>query len=252
MLRVFAIFLIIISVSCAGKKTKVSKKDAELADLHFRVGTGYLIGKNYPMALQELLIAEKLNPLSATIQNNLGLTYYARERKLLAMDKLKKAIKLNPKYSEARNNLARIHIERGNYSEAIKQLEIVNDDLLYPHPEKSWTNLAWAYFELKQYEATKSALQKAFALNRNYCPAFTLFGRTFYEQKRYESAASHLDKAAAVCAKSKFDEPNYYSALSYLQLGKKEMARARMNEVIANFPNGEFAEKAKSMLKLIQ
>lgn len=246
--RILGVFLLILSTAC----TSLSTENEETAKLHLRIGTSHLNNENYPMALNELLTAAELDPSNPVIQNNLGLTYFFRERFDLAENHIRKALKLDEKYSDARNNLSRVLIERGRYTEAAQEAQIVIQDLLYTSPEKPLINLGLAQFKMGQFETAKKNFQKALDYQRDNCLAQSFYGRTFFEMKDYNRASEALDRAAGFCQRSQFDEPHYYSALSYYQLGQKSKAEARFESLLKLYPNGRYNEKAKTMLETIR
>jgi type IV pilus assembly protein PilF len=235
-------------VGCAS----ISSEEEETAKLHLKIGTSHLNNDNYPQALTELLTAQELDPNNAVIQNNLGLTYFFRERLDLAEIHIRKAIKLEPKYSDARNNLSRVLIERGRYTEAIQEARTVMEDLTYQSPEKPLINLGMAQFKLGQYELARKSLQKALDFQRDNCLAHSYFGRTYFEVKDFTRASEALDRAAGFCQRLQFDEPQYYSALSYYQLGQKQKAEERLESLLKLYPNGRYSDKAKTMLETIR
>jgi type IV pilus assembly protein PilF len=241
-------FLLLFSISC----TTFRQQDEEIARLHLQIGTSHLNSGNYPQALSELLTAESLDSKNPITHNNLGLTYFFRERNDLAEIHLRKAISLKPDYSDARNNLARILIERGRYNEAMREAQIVVEDLTYPYPEKPLLNVGISQFKLNQFEQSRRTFEKAIEFQRDSCLGHTYFGRSLFELRNYRRAAEALDKASSFCQKSEFDEPYYYSALSYYQLGQKQKAEARLEGLLKLFPQGEYAEKAINMLETIR
>jgi type IV pilus assembly protein PilF len=248
--RLCVLFILLQTTACNLFSPPI--ESIERAELHLKIGTGYLNQGNYPLALRELLEAEKLNPQSPFILNNLALTYFARGEQALAIDKLKKSLQIKKDFSEARNNLARIYIETKQYPLAIDELLLATKDLTYLFPERTWTHLGLAYFMLENFSQAKTSLSKAIQLNNSYCPAHTLYGRTLFEQRQFSSASLALDQAANKCRQQTYDEANYYSALSYLKLGHKEEARARLLELVKIFPNGLYSERAQSILNTIQ
>lgn len=227
-------------------------EDQEKAQLHLRMGVALLSNENYPAALKELLTAEDLDPKDPVIQNNLGLAYFVRDRFELAELHFTKAVKIKTDYTEARNNLARTQIERKKYVEAQEELHRVLEDLTFPNPEKAWVNQGLLFFEQQKYSEARPAFQKAVEIQRENCIANDYLGRSHYELKEFKDAATALDRAVAFCQKSLFDEPAYYSAMSYLQLSQKDKAFARFNEVIQLYPNGKYREKSKSMLEILK
>lgn len=228
------------------------KRDSELAELHLRVGTSQLQSGDYPSALKELLHAESLDPNNSQIQNNLGLAYYVRDRFDLAEVHIRKALTLDPKYTDARNNLSRVLIDRAKYSEAAQEARMVIADLTFPTPEKGWINLGIAQFKLNQFDESKRSFLKAIQLQKENCLANSYFGRSLFELKDYKKSTEALDKAVGYCQSMLFDEPHYYSAMSYLQMGDKKRAEARFDEVIKLYPNGKYIDKSKEWLEMIR
>lgn len=244
---VSGIFLLVALLACAS-----TPKDKERADLHLRIGTGHLIKGSYHFALTELQTAEKLDPSNATVQNNLGLVYYFMEQYPKAVEHLHRAVKMAPDFSEARNNYARALIELTRFDEAIAELKKVLADLTYPEPAKTWVNMGLAYFRKGDYAAAENRFAHAIQLDRNHCLAQTYYGRSLLETGRLADAARSLDNAVVICKTIKFDEPHYFSGLTYYKLGKTTSAIARMEEVMQLYPNGRYAKKAESMLKLMK
>lgn len=245
-LLIFTLFLGL--CSCAS----LHSDDQQAAMLHAKIGSTHLMNGNYPEALTELLMAEKLDPKNPSIQNNLGLAYFVRDRFDLAEIHIRKALELDPKFSDARNNLARILIERAKYTEAIKELQTVISDLTYINPEKPLVNLGIAYFNMGQFEKARAQFAKALDYKRDDCQAQSYFGRTLFEAKDYSRAREALDRAVGFCMRSQFDEPHYYSALSLYQLGQKDKAIVRFEEIIKLYPQGTYVDKAKTMLETIK
>lgn len=234
----------LVLISCS----HAPEKDKETALLHMQIGTSHLTNGNYPQALRELQLAHEIDDTNPLIENNLGLVYFVREKYELAEKQMQYALKLNPKYSDARNNLARIHIEMGLYDQAIQELEIVLADLTYPAADKAWVNLGMAYFKKQNFKMAKIKLAEAIRLSRNHCLAHTLYGRSELELGQLQTAAVELDRAISFCKDSSFDEPNYYSGISYFRLGQKEKAIARMEEVVQLYPQGKYVGRAKTMI----
>ncbi len=239
-------------LSLALSACSTTRKEVEEAELHMRIGTSFLSQGNYPNALRELLIAEKLDPKNALVQNNLGLAYFLRERLDLSARHLRRAVELAPDFTEARNNYARVLIELTRYDQAIAELKTVLNDLTYGDPAKAWVNLGMAYFRKGDYGMAKEKFSQAVQINRDHCLGQTLYGRSLLELKQFEAAAHALDNAVVICRPAQFDEPYYFSGLTYYRLGRTSSAVARMEEVLKLYPNGLYAKRAESMLKLMK
>ena len=85
-------------------------------------------------------------------------------------------------------------------------------------------------------------------MNRTHCLAHTLFGRSELELDDFAHASAELDRAIVFCKQSRFDEPHYYSGISYFRMGNREKGMARMQEVLKYYPNGKYAARAKNMI----
>ncbi len=246
MLKLLAVFLFLGLSSCA------SKQKIEQSDLHQRMGLSLYDQGNYPMALREFLIAEKLNPNNPVVQNNLGLTYFMRERYVLSEKHVKRALKLNPNYTDARNNLARILIEQGKYKEAEGELILALNDLTYTGQDRIYLNLGLVFFNQSQFEKARDYFVKSVGLQRDSCTGHSFLGRSYFELKNYEKASEVLDNAIGYCQKNFFDEPHYFSALTYYRLGQVEKATARFEEIMKLYPQGQYRDKSRAMLELLK
>jgi type IV pilus assembly protein PilF len=227
-----------------------TQRNAETADLHLQIGTGHLSKGQYPDAIRELMIAEQLDPENPLVQNNLAIALFARKRIKDSIDHFLRAIEIKNDYSEARNNLARAYIEFNKPYDAIRELKLVLDDITYPQTERAYVNLGIAYIKIKDYARAQKNLQEALSLNRNYCLAHNYYGQTLYFQKKYGQAAAALDSAIQLC--QNLDEAHYYGALSYLGMGQKDKALARMKEIMSLYPASAYAEKARVQLNKLE
>lgn len=243
------IFLISLSLTVACASTK---KERDEAVLHAQLGASYFTQKQFTLALRELTAAEQLDPKNAMIQNDLALVYFVKEKYVEAESHLLKALDLNPKYSEARNNLGRLHIEMGKFDLAIREIQEVLKDLTFTQADRAYMNLTIAYFRKGQFEKARQNASEALSVNRSNCLAHNYFGRSLLELGKYDEATTALDKAVLLCSASKYDEPHYFSALAYYKMGARQKAVARMEEVLKMYPQGQYAQKAKSMLKIMK
>lgn len=229
-----------------------STKKKHQAALHLNLGASMLTRGNYRGALYEIRQAEKLDPSSPPVQNNLGLVYYLLDQPQLAEKHLLKSIQLDPNFSDAHNNLARVLIDLGKFDESQQHAKKVIDDLTYPSPEKAWLNLGLSYFTQRRFDRAVPPLEKAATLDPNNCMAHTLLGRTQYEIGKFKEAARLLDSGIKHCKSGMYDEPLYFSGLAYYKVGEREKALARLDELMKNYPQGRFRKQAEAMRKLME
>ncbi len=241
---------VIFAIGCSTSNS--NSRNQEKSQLYLELGTSHLQQGNYPAALRALLDSERMDPSNSTTQNNLGIAYLVREKYDLSEAHFKKALELRPDYTDARNNLGRLYLDVGMYDRAVKELEKTAKDLTYDQPEKSWSNLGQAYFFVKQYERAKVAFQNSLRNRPGSCFTMNYYGRSLFELKQYKFAAESLDQAIRLCEKSKFDEPNFYSGMSFYKLGSVELAKTRFEEILHLYPESTYAAKAKEMLELLK
>jgi type IV pilus assembly protein PilF len=247
-MRLFAVILITSFISACAT---TNKGDRDRAMLHLQIGTGYLSSGQYPMAMSELLKAEQLDPKNPTILNNLGLAFFVRGKTKQAEEKFREAVRLDPKFSDAKNNLGRVLIDTNRSAEAIKVLREVEGDLTYQFQEKTFSNLGMAYFNLGNYKKADDYLSRSLEIRRQSCTTADFYGRTLLEMKHLVQAAQVLDQAIEYCRSERFEEPIYFSAMSYFSLGEKEKTRARLEELLKDYPKSKYVAKAKGMLELL-
>ena len=236
-----------VAVAC----TTVNPKNKHAAFIKLQEGLQFLGKEDYPAALRALTEAEKLDPQSYMIENDLGLLYFLRNHPQEAEDHLTRSIAIKSDYTEARNNLARIHLELGRFDQALKELQGVLADLTYPTPEKAYFNIGLVYFRKGDFEKAKLNFVQAIKQNRRFCPAHSFYGQSEYQLKEYQKATDVFDNGMIVCPDLS-DEFRYHGALAYFRLGKSEQAIARMEELIKLNPESPNAEKAKAMLKIMK
>jgi tetratricopeptide (TPR) repeat protein len=229
-----------------------SQKNFNLARRHYDLGNSLYATGKYPLALKELLKAHKLSPNDPEIMNSLGITYQARGRSDLAIKTLLRLLSEHPRYTEGRVNLARVYIESKNFIAAEKELSTVKLDLTYGSLEKVFLNEGLLYFDQKMYEKALEPFSKAIQFSRGNCSAQHFYGRSLFEIKKYAEATQALDRAISFCQASGNDEPHYFSALAHYRSGEKRKAAVRFDEIIKLYPNGQYAERSKSLLEMVR
>lgn len=250
-MEIFRVALVVLLVFGTTSCTSTSSNQ-ESAELYLQIGTDQLRQGAFPQALSSLLKAERLDSRNPQVQNNLALVYFARERYSLAEKHLREAVRLQPNFTDARNNLGRVLIEMNKVPEAIKELEIAVSDLTYENPQKPFLNLGIAYFRAQKFSQAREYLEKSLSLKKDDCMTLSYLGRNHLELKEFERASRVLDAAIATCKVSLFDEPQYYSALAYVQLGDLARGENRLEELLKLYPNGRYRDRAKLLLEKLR
>ena len=107
--RLTLLLTLLLSLTVAG--CVATSPAGKTASYHLQMGLSHLGERNYTVALQELLEAEKLDSDNPDILYNLGLAYLGKRRPDLAEPLFLKTIALKPDYSRARNDLGVTYLE---------------------------------------------------------------------------------------------------------------------------------------------
>ena len=91
--------------------------------IYFGMGQFYKDTKKYKEALQNLETAQKLKPDFLDVQHQIALVYYDMDNIIRALDIWDRILKINPNYNDARLGKALNFKAKGDYDNAIKELE---------------------------------------------------------------------------------------------------------------------------------
>lgn len=240
-----AAFLIpvVVFCGCAGD-LRLQKKKAEAAR---NLGEAFIGQGDYASALKELLKAEQLTPEDPYIQNDLGLVFLSKGRYDDAVIKFSKALQLKSDYADARNNLGRTYLDLKEWDKAIAEFDKIVGDLLYGPMHYPLTNLGWAHFNKRQYDAAIGYYKQALELAPEFFIALRGLGRTYLEIGKPQLALSYFEKAAAAYP----NVPLIHNDLAavYARLGRKSDAAAAYRKVMDLAPDSESAKSAAQGLK---
>jgi type IV pilus assembly protein PilF len=248
LIQLISFILAVFLLSC----TSGPKKDERAAYNHFRLGVSLLAQNHKEKALEQLLLAKQLDPENEMIHNHLGLAYFALREYEHSILALKEAVDLEPSFSEAHNNLGRVYIEIKDFAKARKHLGIAAADLTYANRDKVWLNLGLSYFLNNQYKQSENYFLKSISMNRNNCLGYNYYGRVLIELEEFKKASRALDQAIYHCRRKGFDEPHYYSGISFFRMGYKAKAIARLQEGRKKFPSGPNRRKIDEMINLMR
>ncbi len=242
--------LLILQLGCA--TSGMNADNQENADLHMQIAVSHIQKDNLPGALKELLIAEDLAPKNASVQSNLGLVYFLRQRYELSEKHYLRAISFRSDFTEAKNNLARVFIENGQYRKAEPLLQEALKDLTFQDYASVYANYGILEFKQKHYGKAKIYLKKSLDTDRENCMTHVYLGRTYLDLNELALATDQLEKGISFCQPINVDEAHYYAALAFYRFNQKDRAMVRFEELIKLFPEGKNNEKARKMLALIK
>jgi TolA-binding protein len=74
-------------------------------------------------------------------------------------------------------------------------------------------------------------------------------GESYYSMKQYQRAVIEFEKVSAFSNSDKGDDAQYKIGLCYKQVGNQEKSRAEFQKLIELYPQSEFAENAKQLIR---
>jgi type IV pilus assembly protein PilF len=137
-------FILFLLASCAGQQSHDARtqesRPHESARVHTELGAGYFAQNQLSIALEEYLLAIKIDPSYGAAYNSLGLVYGVLHDDVKAEANFQKSLKLEPENSESRNNYGTFLCTRNRVDESITQFLAAVKNPLYSTPARAYLN----------------------------------------------------------------------------------------------------------------
>lgn len=144
------------------------KKDPKKAvELSVQAARNYLQEGNYEAAKRHLKTALEMDDNNAEVHESLAQVFWQTGEIEQADVHFRRAIALDGKNSRVRNNYAAYLYQQKRYQDAVAQLKLVCEDLLYDKRPTAFLNLGMAQLKLKDYTGAKTAFERAQLMDRN-------------------------------------------------------------------------------------
>ena len=246
-LKIAIVLSLLVLLSCTlGDKKRSSEEDKSL--VYFSHGTKLLMKKEYTKALKLLSQAYELDPNNAEINNNFGMAYYFRGAVDKAVKHLKMSIKQDPKNMDSRNNLASIYFKTQDYTKALREYSVVEQDLTYEFQYKILYNISLVYEQLGDLSKSVDYLGRSLKENLNYCPASFKLAMFSYKAEDYEKALELFKKATmGLCVQ--LPDTHFYTAKTLVHLKKYFLAHKKFVEVQEKFSDTKYFAMADTEIK---
>lgn len=246
---VWALFLLILMLhGCVGAYRQAV--DAEQAKERSVRAFQYLSLGAGEQAIRELTAAVKDAPTNPELYNALGLAYHFEGKYRFALSHYKQALQLAPAMSEVHVNLSALHVDLGQWDEAIAHGQESLKSSVYQNPEKAYNNIGLAYLGKGDLLSARRAFRDALAFHRHFPEAHRHLGMVYFQQGNVDAAIRELREALRL-------RPTYAEAyvdlgVAYLERGDKVEAMAQFQKVIQLDPESELAELSQWYLGTIQ
>jgi protein O-GlcNAc transferase len=129
-----------------------------------------------------------------------------------------------PDHFDSRHLLGVVHSQRGNYAEAVRQIDTALT--INPKAAAALSNRGFALHELRRFDEAVASYDKAIALKPDYAEALYNRGNAQRELKRHDQALASYDKAIAL-------KPDYAKAFNNRGNALQELKR--FGEALASY-----------------
>ena len=136
-----------------------------VADLHTKLGTGYMREGQLDLAWERLNKALTFDPTYSVAHNAMALLYARLDENEKAEEHFRSAIRHNPRDSSARTNYGSFLCSQSRIEDAREQFEAALSNPLYPAREIPYTNLGLCLHKNGENDSAETYLRQALELN---------------------------------------------------------------------------------------
>ena len=197
-------------------------------------------------ALENFRKADRIAPGNATVHNMIGLCHLRMGSYDEALLSFNHALQLIPDFSDARNNRGATYLAMGQFNLAEVDFFAVLADSIYPYRKQVYYNLGMTYLQRSQLGAAEENLRKSIVEPNPVFDGYFRLAELAQRQGRLETARNLLEEARLLHP----ERLEVLLALGQLLIlmGHENEARPYLEQVIANRPNSDAAERARALL----
>jgi len=234
----------------AGSRGASSAMHPKEVDLRLNLVESHITGRQYQLALQELLKVEGAADHLSRYHFDSGLIYLGLDELEKARDGFTKAVEIDDDFAEAWNNLGKIEEALGRDSQAEAAYRKSFSILTYVTPEFAAYNLGTLLLRQGRLKEAEDFGRKALARNWRFIPAYKLISDVFVAQNR-------MDDAEAVLKSGLEADMNSTSTMLALaehqvRIGKSSEAKDLFERIAKQYPKSSEAKVARDYLDLLQ
>ncbi len=221
-----------------------ARKSPAKARVHFCLANMYKDRNLFDEAMNQYLVAIKLEPDYAEAHNNLGTLYHNHNMPDKAMEQYLIAIKLKPDYAEAHNNLAVIYRDSNMPTEA--EAESLITIKLNPDDADAHFILGTIYHILNMPDKAIEHYLIAIKLKPDYAEAHNNLGAVYHSLNIPIKAVEQF--LIAIKLNPDYMDAHFNLGLVYYKTGQMENARRELITVLNIKPD---SQRAQQLLKTI-
>ncbi len=250
----FSLVTLIVAVlllSCAGgkKKPDVPQDEGKMFDNQKALAVASSWRGNFPQALKEIEVAEKINDKDPEVYVIKGAIYMGLKEYPTAEENYKKAISLSSTYTPAHFNLCGLYLSQKSYDQVISECGLVVADPTYKARANAYTNIGIAYYSKGDMAKARENYEQALKLNPAFVYAHNELGKLYMSTGRYGEAVTEFQQA--VQGYPTYDEAYYNLALAYMKLNDTVNACEAFRKVADISPNSEFGVNSNRYINTV-
>jgi len=177
---------------------------------------------------------------------------YLKGKKDEAQSRVDAALKAYPKYAQALTLRGLLKVDAGKKDEAIGDFtEAIQRD---PHYVLSYLALASVYSSSGRFDDAMPLLNQAEKLAPNAWQTYFELARANVGKHQYRAALTNIDQSSRLIGGPEKEQPEFHLVRGYALIGLAEIPRAvaEFNAYLAKKPNGEIAERTRSVIARLQ
>lgn len=211
--------------------------DKSLLDIRTNRAIAFMNEGKHKNALEDLKLISLQKPDDTQVLFNLALCFSKTNNEDGALQAYEKLIDLNFKTSVAAKEKAKIHLNRKDYPNAIKALDIaINSD---NKDFETFYLRGYCHLKIENLNSANLDFERSIALNKVHKPSIQNKAYTSFKLENYEDAVSDFTKVLELSPNDKDTRLN--RGLSSLKLKKYNLAYLDFSKVISTEPNHAIA-----------
>lgn len=219
-------------------------------DLRLNLVESHISGRQYQIALQELIKVESSADHLSRYHFDAGLIYLGLDELDKSREGFAKAVEIDEDFAEAWNNLGKVLEAQGKDAEAEAAYRKAFGILTYVTPEFAAYNLGSLLLRTGRAKEAEDFGRKALARNWRYIPAYKLLSDAFIAQNRMDDAESVLKSGLEADMSS--TSTMLALAEHQVRIGKTLEAKELFERIATQYPKSGEARAARDYLDLLQ
>lgn len=213
------------AVAAAQQAQQINDK---LPEVHVTLGNAYRASGRYEEATSELRRALSLAPNSDEAYRRLGDTYLESGNGPAAIESIQKAVQLNPYYWRNQNALGRAYFQLGDYPKALTAFQQIVE--MQPDIGAGYENVGNVYLQEGKYQESIPYFQKALQI-QPYFSTYSNLATAYFNLKQFPEAVNMFEKAAALNPNDTMTIVNLGDA--YRSSGQKDKAHDTYQQAVS-------------------